>query len=36
MRRADSDGSLAGFLHPRLAQGDLQIAEVEGWIFRVE
>jgi hypothetical protein len=36
MRRADGDGSLAGFLHPRLAQGDLQIAEVEGWILGVK
>ncbi len=35
MRRADGDGSLAGFFHPQLDEGQRQIAEIEGWILGV-
>lgn len=32
MRRADLDGTLAGFLDPPLAPAERTMAEVEGWI----
>jgi len=35
MSRADGDGSLAGFFHPDLEQGERQKAEIEGWILGV-
>ena len=35
LRRADSDGSLAAFLHPPLRPSERLLAEVEGWILGV-
>jgi len=35
MRRADGDGSLSGFFHPHLQEGQRQTAEIEGWILGV-
>src|SRR5260370_32837019 len=35
LRRADRDGSLAGFLHPRLTPPERTVAKVEGWILGV-
>jgi hypothetical protein len=34
-RRADRDGSLAGFLNPRLTPPERDVARVEGWILGV-
>lgn len=35
LRRADEDGSLEGFLHPRLDPSEQSLANVEGWILGV-
>jgi hypothetical protein len=35
MRRADLDGSLAGFLNPCLTPAERAVAQVEGWILGV-
>jgi len=35
MRRADLDGSLAGFLNPYLAPAERVVARIEGWILGV-
>jgi hypothetical protein len=35
MRRADLDGSLAGFLSPPLTAEDRAIAQIEGWILGI-
>jgi len=36
MRRADIDGSLAGFLDPSLPSSERQVAEIEGWILGIQ
>jgi hypothetical protein len=36
MRRADLDGSLAGFLEPSLAPEVRKIAQIEGWILGIK
>lgn len=36
IRRADFDGSLAGFLNPPLAAAELRVAEIEGWILGIK
>ena len=36
MRAADADGSLAGFLNPRLSSDERAIANAEGWILGVK
>lgn len=36
MRRADLDGSLAGFLEPSLAPEERRIAQIEGWILGIK
>ena len=35
LRRADCEGSLEGFLHPRLDVSEQSLAKVEGWILGV-
>jgi hypothetical protein len=35
LRRADRDGSLAGYLHPQLRPAERTLARVEGWILGV-
>lgn len=36
MRRADLDGSLAGFLDPSLAPAEHTVAQIEGWILGIK
>ena len=36
MRRADHDGSLAGFLDPPLAPNERTVARIEGWILGIK
>ena len=35
LRRVDREGSLEGFLHPRLEPSEQSLAQVEGWILGV-
>ena len=35
LQRADSSGSLDGFLSPNLTAEELEIARIEGWILGV-
>ena len=35
LQRADREGSLEGFLHPRLDRNEQSLAQVEGWILGV-
>jgi hypothetical protein len=36
MRRADLDGSLAGFFDPRLSPAERTVAALEGWILGIK
>jgi hypothetical protein len=35
LRRADCDGTLAGFLNPSLESSEGDVARIEGWILGV-